>query len=311
MSTGGAREVVVGIDLGGTKVRAGIAGVDGAVLNELVEPTRRGPELLGQLERLVERLTASVGGARVVATAIGGAGVPDDEEGTFSLAPNLGELDDVGLVGELEARLGHPVVIENDVNVAALGELTDGVGRGESSFAFVAVGTGIGVGLVLDGRLWSGASGGAGEVGYLPIGTDPLDPRNQRRGALEEKLAGDVLARRYAEAVGATGEITAHDVFERAGAGDPDALAALDEEARWLAHALVALDAVVDPGLFVLGGGIGGRVELLPPLRTWLARLGRPALRVRVSALGSAAPILGAVRLAIDTLVTSTEREAS
>lgn len=306
----GACPLVVGIDLGGTKIRAGVAAMDGAVLHEAVEPTRGGRDLLLQLVQLVERLELAAGG-RVVVAAIGGAGVPDDADGSFSLAPNISGLDGVGLVGELETRLGHRVVIENDVNIAALGELSDGVGRGEPSFAFVAVGTGIGVGLVLDGRLWRGAAGGAGEVGYLPIGADPLDPVNQRRGALEERLAGDALARRYADAAGETGPVTAHEVFERAAADDPAALAALDEEARWLAYALVSLDAVVDPGLFVLGGGIGGRVELLAPLRAWLGRLGRASLRVRLSALGSSAPVLGAIRLAIDTIANSTEREAS
>ncbi|UAJ78407.1 ROK family protein [Leifsonia sp. ZF2019] len=304
-----ARPLVVGIDLGGTKVRAGVAAMDGALLHEVVEATRRGPGLLAQLAELIGRMERTAGG-RVVATAIGGAGVPDDDQGSFSLAPNLSGLDGVGLVGELETRLGHRVVIENDVNIAALGELSDGVGRSEPSFAFVAVGTGIGVGLVLDGRLWSGAAGGAGEVGYLPIGADPLDPANHRRGALEERLAGDALARRYAEAAGETGPVSAHEVFDRAAAGDPAAVSALDEEARWLAYALVSLEAVVDPGLFVLGGGIGGRVELLAPLRAWLVRLGRASVRVRLSTLGPSAPVLGAIRLAIDT-ATRTEREAS
>lgn len=304
---------VVGIDLGGTKVRAGIATLDGVVLHQATEPTLGGHAIIAQLAEIVNRLRASVhspGHSAVVATAIGGAGVPDAEAGRFGLAPNLGDLTGVDFVAELEARLGHPVVIDNDVNIAALGELHDGVGTELDSFAFVSIGTGIGVGLVLDRRVWPGVRGGAGEVGYLPIGADPLDPINQRRGALEEVVAGDAIVRRFQSASGRS-SATAIEVFERAAADDPDAQAALDDEARWLAHAIVAVDAVVDPGPFILGGGIGSRVELLAPVLNWLGRLGRPDIEVRISRLGSHAPIAGAVRLAIDAARLSTEREAS
>jgi glucokinase len=303
---------VVGIDLGGTKVRAGIATLDGAVLQETTESTRGGYAMVTQLSELVAGLAASVRASRsdIVATAIGGAGVPDPAAGGFDLAPNLGDLTGVDMVAELEARLGHRVVIDNDVNIAALGELHDGVGTEVDSFAFVSVGTGIGVGLVLDRQVWAGVTGGAGEIGYLPIGADPLDPVNQRRGALEEVVAGDAIVRRFEHASGRSGT-TAVAVFDHAAAGDQDALAALDEEARWLAHAIVAVDSVVDPGLFVLGGGIGSRRELLDAVLRWLGRLGRTDIQVRISRLGSRAPIAGAVRLAIEAAALGTEAPLS
>jgi predicted NBD/HSP70 family sugar kinase len=303
---------VVGIDLGGTKIRAGIASVAGEVLQETTEPTREGREIVAQLTEIVAGLAVAVGAPRasVVATAIGGAGVPDADAGQFDLAPNLGDLEGFDVVAELERRLGHPVVIDNDVNIAALGELHNGVGTEVDTFAFVSVGTGIGVGLVLDRRVWQGVRGGAGEIGYLPIGADPLDPHNHRRGPLEEVVRGEAIVQRYQRASGSAGS-TAVDVFDRAAAGDPDARASLDEEARWLAYAIVSVDAVVNPGLFVLGGGIGSREELLAPVLRWLGELGRPGIEVRVSRLGSNAPILGAVRLAIGAALLSTEREAS
>ncbi|MGJ4844975.1 ROK family protein [Leifsonia sp. Le1] len=303
---------VVGIDLGGTKIRAGIATMTGDVLHELTQPTLDGREIVAQVTEIVSALAAAVGasGAAIVATAIGGAGVPDADAGHFDLAPNLGGLEGFGVVAELERRLGHAVVIDNDVNIAALGELHDGVGTEVDSFAFVSVGTGIGVGLVLDRRVWQGVRGAAGEIGYLPIGADPLDPANHRRGPLEEVVSGEAIVQRYERASGSAGSTTV-DVFERSGGGDRDAAASLDEEARWLAHAIVSVDAVVDPGLFVLGGGIGSREELLAPVLHWLGELGRPTIEVRISRLGSNAPILGAVRLAIDAALLSTEREAS
>ncbi|MGG7509848.1 ROK family protein [Plantibacter sp. YIM 135249] len=303
---------VVGIDLGGTKVRAGLADLTGRVLYEVAEPTidGGGRGLVTQLADIVSRLAVAAGATSVdvVATAIGGAGVADGSSGQFDRAPNLGDLAGFSLTGELETALGHPVVLENDVNIAALGELHEGAGERHDSFAFVSVGTGIGVGLILDGKLWAGANGGAGEIGYLPLGADPLDPVSHRRGALEEVVAGDAITGRYTLHSGEASH-SAAEVFDRAELGDAHAVASLDAEARWLAHALVAVDAVVNPGLFVLGGGIGTRVELLEPIRDWLVRLGRPDLQVVISTLGSHAPIAGAVRLAIDTARHSEETE--
>lgn len=304
----------VGIDLGGTKIRAGIAGLDGGIRCVLTEPTAAGGghALVAQVVRLVQELASAVRSdpSNIVATAIGGAGVPDSDGVQFHRAPNLGDLDGFNLAEDVAAELGHPVILENDVNIAAIGELHAGVGAQHDSFAFVSVGTGIGVGLVLGRRLWTGANGGAGEIGYIPMGTDPLDLANHRRGPLEEAVAGEAIARRVADRSGESG-LDAAAVFERAANGDAAATGSLDEEAKWLAHALVTVDAVVDPGLFVLGGGIGTRTELLGPIRQWLQRLGRADLEVRVSELGGDAPIVGAIRIAIDTALQQRESETS
>jgi predicted NBD/HSP70 family sugar kinase len=304
----------VGIDLGGTKVRAGIAGLDGRIQRVLTQPTAAegGRALVSQVVTLVQELASAVGAgpSSVVATAIGGAGVPDRTGAQFHRAPNLGDLDGFNLAEDVAAELGHPVILENDVNIAAIGELHAGVGAQHDSFAFVSVGTGIGVGLVLGRRLWTGANGAAGEIGYIPMGTDPLDPANQHRGPLEEVVAGEAIARRVATQSGET-DLDAAAVFERAANGDMTATSSLDEEAKWLAHALVTVDAVVNPGLFVLGGGIGTRTELLGPIRQWLHRLGRADLEVRISELGGDAPIVGAIRLAIDTALQQRESETS
>lgn len=292
---------VVGIDLGGTKLHAGLATVDGAIVAELEVPTSHSDaaHLLAQLELTVHQLCAAHGiqPVQIVATGIGGAGVPSDETATFDAAPNLDGVEELRLADELHARLGHPIVLENDVNVAALGELADGVGREYENFVFVSVGTGIGMGVVIDGRLVRGSTGRAGEIGYLPFGANPFDPQNHRRGPLEEVVAGHTIADRYESATALA--VGTRDVFERARANDPDALAAIDEVAMWLATALVAVDAIINPPVFVLGGGIGRQTEIHAPIRAWLARLGVPDLDVRVSALGERAPIVGAVQLAL------------
>lgn len=312
MSGAGNREspeavYVVGIDLGGTKIRAGIASEAGTILADLKIPTNAGGvDVVEQIVGLVKELCAVVGARieQVAATGIGGAGVPDTAGNNFSLAPNLTGMTALPFAQDLMQKLGHPVVIENDVNVAALGELHYGLGLGHSDFVFVSVGTGIGMGIVSGGQLVRGASGAAGEIGYLPLGTDALAPENQTRGPLEEAVAGDVLARRYETSTGR--KITTREIFTKAAAGDPDAVSAIDDEARWLAAALVAVNAVLDPEVFVLGGGIGGRRELLPRLQAWLTRHGGPSLDVRISALGHHAPVAGAVRLALAAAAPAT-----
>ncbi|MBS1672923.1 MAG: ROK family protein [Actinobacteria bacterium] len=307
-----AAEVWVGIDLGGSKIRAGLVDAEGRIgrtVDAITDPRRA---VAAQLAEIVVALcdagdgtaaTAGTSGApdgrrpgdadvgegiRIAGIGIGGAGVPTQAGGLAS-APNLGE--STGLGPTLSARFGCPVVLDNDVNAAALGELAAGRGRDIADFAFVAVGTGIGMGLVSDGRLVRGATGAAGEIGYLPFGADPLDPATRRRGPLEEVVAGDVLAARD------TGARTARDVFARAVAGVAEAQDALDEEALWLARALVAVRAVTDPALVVLGGGIGSRPELLSRIRTWLERHGHGDLSVEISALGGDGPLIGAAEL--------------
>lgn len=293
---------VVGIDVGGTKIRAGLADADGSVVADLTVPTQAqgGTDLVAQLVNIVGQLADTYGirPSQISATGIGGAGVPNDTAG-FDLAPNLGATQN-GLTEDLEAALGHPVVLENDVNVAAIGELHEGVGRESSNFVFVAVGTGIGMGIVANGTLVRGATGAAGEIGYLPIGADPFHSDNHRRGPLEEKLAGHTLADRYELSTGHT--VTTRDVFDRVVTGDAHAIAAVSDEAKYLALALVAVNAVLNPEIVVLGGGIGSRTELLHPLTSWLAQLGSPVLDIRLSKLGHRAPIVGAARLALEHL---------
>lgn len=293
---------VVGIDVGGTKIRAGLADVNGSIVAELTEPTQAqgGSDLVAQLVNVIGRLTAIHGihHTEVVATGIGGAGVPNASAG-FDLAPNLGATEK-GLIDDLKAALGHPVVLENDVNVAAIGELHEGVGRESDNFVFISVGTGIGMGVILNGSLVRGVSGAAGEIGYLPIGADPFDAKNHRRGPLEEKVAGRTLVDRYELSSGHA--VAAHEVFDRVADGDEHAIAAVSDEAKYLALALVAVNAVLNPEIIVLGGGVGSRDELLRPLTSWLTQLGSPVLDIRRSELGNRAPIIGAARIALDHL---------
>lgn len=302
---------VIGVDLGGTKLRAGLADDRGEILAETTVPTARGGG--GVVEQIVDLVaalstTAGVPARSVRATGVGGAGVPSSDEDGFTHAPNLFLSGGEGFGPALAGALGHRVAIENDVNVAALGELHHGVGRHHRNFVCISVGTGVGMGIVADGQLFRGAHGAAGEIGYLPFGADPFDTSNHRRGALEEVLAGDRLAHRFTAATGR--QATAELVFEAAGSGDPAARDSIAVEAKALARAIAAVHSVLDTEVVVLTGGIGGRAELLAQTNAWLAELGLRHLPVIHSSLGADAPLVGAVHLALDNVELKGEVKA-
>lgn len=294
------RDYVIGVDLGGTKIRAGIATRSGELLaDKRTSTSAAGADVIEQIHTLILQLCHenNVTLDQIAATGVGGAGVPDATGTTFGLAPNLAALGDIPFSVRLAEVLGHPVTIENDVNVSALGELMAGLGQGRSDFVFISVGTGIGMGIIANGELLRGYRGAAGEIGFLPLGADPLDPANHVRGPLEEVTAGDSVASRFLHTTGS--KLSTEDIFTRAENGDPHALTAIDEEARWLAAGIASINAVLAPELVVLGGGIGTRPDLLPRITSWLVRFGQPHLTVRVSELGHLAPIIGAATIAI------------
>jgi predicted NBD/HSP70 family sugar kinase len=227
---------------------------------------------------------------------VGIAGVVDHAASELLRAPNLGSVDGIDILATFTDSFDVPVVVDNDVNLAALGEQRYGLGQDISDFVVIAIGTGIGMGIVANGRLLRGATGAAGEIGYLPIGADPLEEENQRRGPLEEILAGASIASRYNTRAGTN--VGTRDVFALAADGDEVARHSVELEAEFVARAIVAVSAVLDPALVILSGGIGTRpgfAEMIPP---WLAALGAPHLRVRASDLANAGSALGAIELA-------------
>ena len=185
------------IDLGGSKVHAAVVDLLGEVMAETVEPTdsRGGPHVIAQIARLLDGLKAGLAPPvqQLQLVVLGTPGVFHPETGQIAAAPNIQGLGEIDMRGALAARLGAPVVIENDVNLAARGEQWRGHGVGIGNFVFIGLGTGIGMGIIADGHLLRGASGGAGEIAYLPIGGDPFDSRGFRLGTLENAI-GSVAA---------------------------------------------------------------------------------------------------------------------
>jgi predicted NBD/HSP70 family sugar kinase len=294
---------VAGIDVGRRWVRAAIADITGTIVARRHERARvsSARALIGQIGAMARGLAgdAGVGWDQVVHTTVGSPGVFEPTRGTVTLAPNLPGWGRHGLVEALLAELGTQVGVENDVNLAAVGERWNGLGRGVPDFGFLSIGTGVGMGLVLGGELYRGSRGAAGEVGYLPIGGDPHDPHVRRRGAFEEATNAAGVVRTAREA-GMTGPLTPKKVFALARRGDPTACAVVATEARHLALGLAVVVAVVDLELVVLGGGIGGNADLLlEPLERELRALSPLRPRLAPSALGEDAVLQGAVATAL------------
>jgi len=287
----------VGIDLGGSKIRAAIATADGTIQAESTERTdmHGGIRVLDQIHRMVEDLqgTSGVNAQRV---AVGSPGVMD-AEGRFQLSFNIDDLAELALAEELHDRLRMPVVVENDVNIAALGEQWQGLGRGHNNFAVLSVGTGLGMGLVLNRRLHRGARGFAGEIAYLPIGADPRSAESLRVGALESAVGTHGILQRFSALGGSAHD--ANEVFKAAHEGDHVARQVVAVEAELIAAAILAVCTVVDPELIIMTGGIGADRGFVDQVRTATKEISPHEVVIERSQLGERSGVVGAVAAAL------------
>src|SRR3954469_12890115 len=299
---------VLGVDIGRGWIRVAVADLSGEIVARRDERNRaRGAAALVSAVGEVAREVVAAAGLswrKVAHTVVGGPGVFDPDGDRLRHAPNLPGWSRSGVMSSLRDALPPTVTLDNDANLAAVGERTYGSGRDARTFVYVSVGTGIGMGVIIDGELYRGAHGAAGEVGYLPLGAEDEAARGRdakRRGILEEAASADAVVR-TAKRLGMRGATTAKRVFSAAHAGDKVALAAVEAEADRLALVVGTVAAIVDPEFVLLGGGIGGNIDLLrPPLERRLAELTPLAPPIAEAALGQDAIVLGAVASALDT----------
>ncbi|MDQ0455853.1 ROK family protein [Rhizobium paknamense] len=292
---------VVGIDLGGTKILAGLADDRGEVIATFSEPTRHGPQapVLSQLADIVLRLAreAGVAPAEIARVVVGVPSVVSPQTGLASLSPNLALPEDRPLATLLAAILPCPVTVENDVNLAAFAEAHRGRGQGEGSLVFLSFGTGVGMGLVLGGQVVRGAHGRTGEIAYLPVGDRPHDRAPQSLNGLFEDAVGTFGIRAR---FGLTEEGGVAALFTALRQGDAAARAALDEIARTASLGIAAIHSMIDPALTVIGGGIGSQPEFFDALKRQTAPLLPFSCRLEQSHFGADAGMIGAVLLAAD-----------
>jgi predicted NBD/HSP70 family sugar kinase len=299
--------LVLGIDIGARYVRSVLADLDGAPVEELTLRLVRphADDVVAAVGELREWLGDAAG--RTELAVVGTPGVVDPASGRIGSAPNIEAWQGVLAERVLARALGLPVRIENDVNLAALGEQADGGGRGVENFAYLTVGSGLGAGIVLNRRLHRGARGAAGEVGFLPVGEDPFTAiQRTEKGAMERRLSSTGLVAAATRLAGTT--VTAltppfevDQLFDAARHGDPLGRAVVAETARHIGLCIAGLGAVVDLDLVLLGGGIGDNDDLLlPDVRAAVAELLPLPPRVERAALGARAVTTGAVAVAVD-----------
>ena len=296
---------VLGLDAGSRFLRGGIVDFTGRLRARSVLKARAA-NAQGRIAELVELAgnlfaEAGIGAADITQTVLGCPGVYDRRRDALILAGALPGWDKPFVLTELRRAFGASLMVENDVDAAALAEREHGHGRGADSFAFVWIGTGIGMGLVLGGRLHRGAHGAAGEIGFLPFdsaeSTDIRDAR--RRGRLEAAASAAGIVR-AARRKGMRGPVSARHVFASATKGDERAGSVIANEALLIAKAVSAVVAVADPELIVLGGGIGQAPGFLEAVADALGPLAPVLPELRVSALGQDAVVDGCLAAGLD-----------
>lgn len=309
--------LTIGVDVGGTKVAAGVVDESGRILARV---RRRTPSANpSDVEDVIASCVVELRSEHdVTAVGVGAAGFIDSGRARVLFAPNLSWRDEP-LRDAIQARVDLTVVVENDANAAAWAEHRFGAGRGEADLVVVTVGTGIGGGIVLDGRLHRGRFGIGAEFGHMQMVPGGRRCGCGQSGCWEQYCSGRALlreAREIADVRRGYGErllelgggrpegIEAVEVTQAAREGDQAALDCFEEIGSWLGQGLADLAAVLDPGVFVVGGGVADAGELLldPARRTFAQRLtgtgSRPVAEIRLASLGNDAGMVGAADLA-------------
>ncbi len=315
-------DYVIALDVGGTNMRAALVTGRGRILFSTREPTKSAGsrrELIDQIARLVAQCSEH-SKHRVSAVGIGFPGPLNAEEGFILSPPNLPALKQTPLKKILVKRLRLPVFVENDANAAALGEYRFGVGKGAHSLVCLTLGTGIGGGIILNGEIWHGAGGVAGEAGHIKIVPGGRKCGCGGRGCLEQYASATGLVRTAKDrlrknrkslilklAGGKPAGITALTIFRAAGRGDALAVEVLRGAAGMLALAIANILSFLNPEIVVIGGGLANAGKyLFQPLRRQVGLQTLPDARKNVKIvkgkLGDRAGILGAAAVAFARL---------
>ncbi len=300
---------VLGIDIGGTNLRVALADLSGKILARTSSTTtnaRDAHSVVTKIRECTGELLEESGLARKAITAIGAGapGVTNAETGVVIATSYLLGWRDVPLKSMLEDAMGIPAAVDNDVNLAALGENSFGIATGTPNFVFLAVGTGVGAGIILKGELFQGSAWTAGEIGYMLVpGVSEKPAAPGQPGPLEGLAGGEGLRLQWLSAwdpaqTTLPQNLTATQIFDGALAGDALASSLLNRAAYTLACAIHNMTLILNAPLFVLGGSVGLHSALRDRTQSAVdahARRLRP--RVVLSSLGSEAQMMGAIRL--------------
>ncbi|MDJ0341125.1 ROK family glucokinase [Streptomyces sp. H10-C2] len=308
--------LTIGVDIGGTKIAAGVVDEDGSILETCKVPTPATPEAV--VDAIADAVRTVSTDHEVDAVGIGAAGYVDDKRATVLFAPNINWRHEA-LKDKVEQRVGLPVIVENDANAAAWGEYRFGAGQGHDDVVCITLGTGLGGGIIIGGKLHRGRFGVAGEFGHVRMVPDGLLCGCGSQGCWEQYASGRALVRYAKQRAAATPEnaelllslgdgtpetIEGKHISEAARGGDPVAIDSFRELARWAGAGLADLASLFDPSAFIVGGGVSDEGELvLDPIRKSFRRwlVGgqyRPHAQVLAAQLGGKAGLVGAADLA-------------
>ncbi|HEY4389819.1 MAG TPA: ROK family glucokinase [Paenibacillus sp.] len=311
-----SEKIYIGVDLGGTAIKVGICNEEGQLLHTYEGPTEvdKGPEtIVDNIERYVRLVVeqSPFNWEQVAGVGAGVAGFTNVREGIIIFAPNVG-LKDFHIRQILEERLDKPVKIDNDANVAALGEAWGGAGKGIDNCVCYTLGTGVGGGIIIDGKIYQGFSGLAGELGHMSVVPDleAIQCGCGKMGCLETvssatgiiRMANDAVARGDRTELALVENIMAKDVFDAAKVGDEVALRIVNRAAFYLGKSLAAVAVVLNPEVFIIGGGVSKAGDILfNEVRSVFAQFTpepvQAGLRIEPATLGNDAGMVGAAGL--------------
>jgi glucokinase len=318
MTTTSNPELILAVDLGGTKVATALINIRGKILSHNEEPTcQQGPEAgINQIVRLLQQyLQSSLTSQQIKGIGVGIPAVLRQDDDLVIWAPNLKDWHNVALRPALEERLGIPTYIEYDGHTAVLGEWWQGAGRGYRSIAMVIVGTGIGGGLILDGKLYRGFNRLAGAAGWFALTSDAAEysPRGSSLGHWESLAAGvgiadrakELLPSHPASSLNGKAPLTARDIFEHARTGDPFALECVEKTASILGIGVANIVSLINPEIVILGGSVGRQGDLLEErirevVLRWAQPISAKSVVFRSSELGGMAGLYGAAYAVLD-----------
>lgn len=319
VSLSGDAGIVIGVDFGHTHLRVAVGNLAHQVLAEESEPLdvdASSAEGFDRAEVLVKRLIAAtgIGPDKVIGIGLGVPGPIDVESGTLGSTSILPGWTGINPSEELSGRLGVPVYVDNDANLGALGELVWGSGRGVKDLAYIKVASGVGAGLVIDGTIYRGPGGTAGEIGHITLGESGPVCRCGNRGCLETFTAARYVLPLLQPSHGPG--LTMERVVQLAREGDPGCRRVIGDVGRHIGSGVANLCNLLNPSRVVLGGSLAEAGELvLGPIRDSVSRYAIPSaarqLSVLPGALGGRAEVLGALALVLSEMGDSTLLEGA
>lgn len=310
------KNYVIGVDLGGTKISTALSTFEGNIISQTVVPTNASEGELPVLNRIISSIDEVINGANITineveAIGIGSPGPLDAKKGLIITTPNL-PFKNYNLVQPIRERFNVPVYLDNDANVAAIGEFMFGAGKGKENIVFFTVSTGVGGGAVLNGQAYRGNTSNALEIGHMTVAPDGPRCGCGNVGCLEAVASGTAIGKRGQEAVQTNVEtslkkydkITSYEVFIEAKNGDAVAKEIVDKAMNYLGIGVANAISIFDPEMVIIGGGVSKVGDILfdtvkSVVKTRCFKAMSESCEIVPAGLGTDAGVMGAVALAI------------